>query len=233
MENKKTLIGGILGIGLIAVLIWFLFFRKKSDGKTIINVLPSKEPNTPTQPQKTPTQPQKQVVYINSGASATTFPLRQGSIGNEVKLLQEALNKAGFNVGTADGAWGNNTQKGFTAAFPNKLGVNDLKELETMLADLAKRADSSSSSTGNTSNPTNSNSIKTWSGFAGKQANVKLYYTAVGDKNGNFLATYDKGDKIILTGDWKYNKDGKVEVEFYRHNDRGKAWILYERIEIL
>jgi hypothetical protein len=147
--------------------------------------------------------------------------------------LQEALNKAGFDVGTADGVWGNNTQKGFTAAFPNKLGVNDLKELETLLTELAKRAGSSSSSKDNISNPTNSNSIKTWRGFAGKQANVKLYHTPAVDENGNFLATYDKGDKIILTGDWKYNKNGKVEVEFYRHNDRGKAWILHERIEIL
>jgi len=220
MDNKKAIIGGILGIGLIAVLIWFLFFRKKPDGKAIINVLPSKEPNPPTQPQK-------QVVYINSGASATTFPLRQGSRGNEVKLLQEALNKAGFDVGTADGVWGNNTQKGFTAAFPNKLGVNDLKELETMLADLAKRSGGSGTNTNTGTNPnTEANTgIFMDSRFRGVQHIVTqrtpVFRTAGGLSTGVF---YDVGDKIILTGRWQ-RVNGETWSEFERHNNNGLAWI--------
>jgi hypothetical protein len=224
MENKKMVIGGILGIGLLIGLVWFLFFRKGKSGKTpVANVL---QPNQ--QPQAQPNQqPQRQqVVYVNSGgASASTFPLRQGSRGSEVRALQEALNKAGFNVGTADGAWGANTQRGFTAAFPNKLGVNDLKELETMLADLAKRTGGSpSTSSSAASNQANTN-ILTDSRFRGVQfrvtARTPVTHTAGGLSTG---AIYDIGDKIVLTGRWQ-RVNGVVWSEFERHNNNGLAWI--------
>lgn len=112
MENKKIIIGGILGIGLLIALIWFLFFRKGKSGQSVVaGILPNN--NNPNRQQNTNQQPQKQqVVYVNSG-STSTFPLRQGSRGQEVRVLQEALNKAGYNVGTADGVWGARTQAEF------------------------------------------------------------------------------------------------------------------------
>ena len=227
MENKKVMIGGILGIGLLIGLVWFLFFRKGKTGKTVVaNVL---QPNQQPQPQPSQQPQRQQVVYVNSGgASASTFPLRQGSRGQEVRALQDALNKAGFYVGTAEGVWGAKTQAGFQKAFPNKIGVNDLKELETMLADLARRTGGShstlASGAATTSNQANTN-ILTDSRFRGVQFRVNtrtpVTRTAGGVSTGAF---YEVGDKIILTGRWQ-RVNGELWSEFERHNNNGLAWI--------
>ncbi|GAB4494347.1 MAG: hypothetical protein OHK0045_25450 [Raineya sp.] len=218
MENKKVIIGGILGIGLLIGLVWFLFFRKGKTGKTVVaNVL---QPNQPAQAS----QPQKQVVYVNSGGnSASAFPLRQGSKGAEVRALQEALNKAGFNVGAADGAWGANTQKGFVAAFPNKFGVNDFKEFETILADLAKRTGSTSTSTSATSTEANTG-IKIDSRYRGVQFRVTTKAPVSKTAGGPPVAYYEQSDKIVLTGRWQ-RVAGEIWSEFERHNNNGLAWI--------
>lgn len=128
--DKKALIGGILGIGLIAVLVWFLFFKKGKDGKAVANKVIPKKDDSSSKTQKNSVQPQQLVINNSGGGGGSLFPLRQGSRGNEVKMLQEALTKAGFDTKGADGGWGKNTQEAFAKAFPNKLGINDLKDLE-------------------------------------------------------------------------------------------------------
>lgn len=216
MEDKKVMIGGILGIGLLIGLVWFLFFRKGKSGKTpVASVL---QPNQQPQPQPSQQPQRPQVVYVNSGAaSAGAFPLRQGSRGNEVRALQEALNKAGFNVGTADGAWGANTQRGFTAAFPNKLGVNDLKELETMIADLARRTTSTSA----TSTDRIIYYTQSYAGYytARVRSPIKLNIT-----DQNIFDYLNPFENIKLTGRWSRDEKGNIWVQYERPYGRGLAW---------
>jgi hypothetical protein len=219
MENKKALIGGILGIGLLIGLVWYLFFRKKSDGKAIINILPQ---NPPT--KNTATQQPTKTVYVNSSV-ASAFPMQMGSRGENVKLLQEALTKAGFDTKGADGAWGNNTQVAFKKAFPDKIGVNDLKELEDILKNLASRSGGASTTSTNVAS-SGDTGIKMDSNFKGVRHTVTsttpVFREATDPRS--TVAYYEKGDKIILTGRWQ-RVNGEIWSEFERHNNNGLAWI--------
>ena len=56
-----------------------------------------------------------EVLTEGEGEGASLPTLRKGSNGDDVKLLQEALNKAGFDCGAVDGIFGKNTKKAVEA----------------------------------------------------------------------------------------------------------------------
>lgn len=78
-------------------------------GKDTYNKLKSYNPSTPT--KTTP-----------SLTTWTGQTLREGSRGEQVKGLQTLLEKAGFDVGTVDGVYGNNTERA-VKAFQKSVGL--------------------------------------------------------------------------------------------------------------
>jgi len=140
-KKNGALIGAVLGIALVAGLIWFLFFRKKADGSSIAGGILKKKPEE----SKTPTQTTK-TVYVQASASgggggSTGFPLKRGSKGASVTKLQQALLKAGYDLGKsgADGDWGSLTDAAMQKAF-GKTQITDANDLEQSIGVLAARA---------------------------------------------------------------------------------------------
>jgi peptidoglycan hydrolase-like protein with peptidoglycan-binding domain len=83
-------------------------------------------------PSPSPAQPEP--------AGLPTGIYKYGSSGNEVKRIQEALNKAGFNCGAADGVYGKNTenavknlQKLYKLSVDGIYGANTRNALERAL----------------------------------------------------------------------------------------------------
>lgn len=83
-------------------------------------------------PSPSPAQPEP------SGLPTGVY--KYGDKGNEVKLIQEALNKAGFNCGSADGIFGKNTetavknlQKAYKITVDGIYGANTRNALERAL----------------------------------------------------------------------------------------------------
>jgi len=69
-------------------------------------------------------------------SSASTFPLKQGSRGNEVKTVQSALNKILENLLDVDGIFGPKTEE----ALYQKVGLKQLtkKQYDAFLSVFAK-----------------------------------------------------------------------------------------------
>jgi hypothetical protein len=213
--DKKTMVGAVLGITLIGVLIWILFFRKKSDGKPLLNVLPKKTPD-----QNTGTS-QKTAIATNAGSfvAQNLFPMSKGSSSQYVGVLQQALKDAGLYKLSIDNSWGNGTQEAFKKAFPNAVGVQDLKDLEAKVAQLKQGVVNTSASS--------SNIIKYDPKYKDKRYRFVVTTTPKefpNDNAPNASDPYTVGDVVGLTGRWA-NVGGVNWSEFERYGARGKAWV--------
>lgn len=135
--DKKLIFAGAFGLLFLGVLIWFLFFRKNpTTDKPIVDF--SKKDDKPA---ATPTKTVTNVVYVNGGGGGNArndnFPLKQGSYGDKVKLIQAKLKLA------ADGDWGLGTQAALT-----KVGItNGFSDQATLDKWLGVVADTNSGAT--------------------------------------------------------------------------------------
>ncbi|MCU0436724.1 MAG: peptidoglycan-binding protein [Raineya sp.] len=148
MDKKKMIVGAVLGVALIAVLIWVFFFRKSADGSTTYQKVTGKKPNESDPLKKDIKTNISSGLGVNTGqvqqmnvsnSNINPFPLKKGSRGELVKKLQQALTIAGYDTKGADGAWGSNTDTAFQAAFPGSLGISDLKDLENKISELSNK----------------------------------------------------------------------------------------------
>jgi hypothetical protein len=141
--DKRLIIGGVLSISILALIIYILFFKKDAifKKKTNINELLEKEKAKSQNPK----------TNIGSGAGYATggngggynagttqtggFPMRQGSYGANVKILQEKLIALKYDLGAtgADSSWGSKT----TAAFEKATGKQSI-DSQTAFNDIIK-----------------------------------------------------------------------------------------------
>lgn len=122
--NKNKIIIIIVAVLLIAVIIYFLFFKKpKVVDTTILN--PNLNPNP--NPKPTNTTP----------VENDNFPLMVGSKGNNVKYLQNALNKINptYTI-KADGSFGTQT-KSFLLVT---MGTSYYPVTTTLFTEILKKA---------------------------------------------------------------------------------------------
>ncbi len=124
--DKKLIFAGAFGLLFLGVLVWFLFFRKNpTTGTTVFGKKDDKPADT--KPAKTT----QQGSYVNNGggggnARNDNFPLKQGSYGEKVKLIQAKLKIS------ADGDWGSGTQAALVKAGISN-GFSDQAALDKWL----------------------------------------------------------------------------------------------------
>lgn len=121
----------LLGLGVAA----YAMLNNTKSKSTVTNPTLSKDTYTEADHFNFDKKENKDIVPINQ---AKNFPLRFGSRGNEVKLLQQAILKSGnttaaFHVrttGGADGIFGSGTQKATTAlGYGTEVTVDEYAEL--------------------------------------------------------------------------------------------------------
>ncbi len=98
------------------------------------------------------------VLFLSLTAVVSAAPiLKQGSEGHDVRIVQEALKAAGYNIPTVDGIFGNDTYRALIAfQRDNKIKISGVVDRETwkkLKANPAPAAKNDDNSTGSESTP--------------------------------------------------------------------------------
>jgi hypothetical protein len=123
MNKKKIIIGGVAvvatgGLGYLGYRLWQKYkSRHKSNGPAAPGYFPPTPYPLPASLPSTRTLPTPGARPNNSKpANTSVFPLKKGSQGDRVKMVQKFLNyrfDSGLDV---DGIWGNDTENALKAA---------------------------------------------------------------------------------------------------------------------
>jgi len=94
-QNRKKIVFTTLAVGAAGILGYFgwQYFKTRKDkkAKTDLDVVLQKEEITPVTVDPVTPRPKKNNTQANSTANSDGFPLKKGSKGDKVRLLQEAL----------------------------------------------------------------------------------------------------------------------------------------------
>lgn len=110
MKTGKKILIIVIALILIAVIAYFIFFRKPKQDNTVVSGSPSPTPNPVPSPSGSTTV----------GGPVSAFPLKKGSTGENVRRLQIALNlidKNGTDI-SQDGIYGNQTYDKILTVLP-------------------------------------------------------------------------------------------------------------------
>jgi hypothetical protein len=141
--DKRLIIGGVLSVSILALIIYILFFKKDAIFKKKKNI------NELLEKEKAKSQNPK--TNIGAGAGYATggngsgynavaqnggFPMGNGSYGNNVKIIQEKLKAAKFDVGAIDSSWGNRTTEALKNALAGKNSITSQSDFNNVVARL-------------------------------------------------------------------------------------------------
>lgn len=86
----------------IAIVAGYLYWRSKKKAQEVDTELPA--------------PPQTVIRNVNTSVAQTPWPLRKGSRGEAVKIVQNELKTNGFYTAAIDGSWGDMTEKALNRA---------------------------------------------------------------------------------------------------------------------